>query len=646
MGAILDAALEYARNSFAVIPVKQSNKNPYTEHGLKDASKDPEVITGWWNKWPNANVAVVCGKVSGNLFVIDVDIKPDEGKHGDLSIQAWETNHGEFPHTVRQITGSGGLHYFFRSDLIGQYKNKINVIPGVDIRGDGAYVVVSPSVYEDGCVYQWEHDVSILDADEIAEANDSVMDLLELSRRDTSSNDYSSEKKNRVDVHDVKEGERNETIFRFFCLLRGANVDYDIAFELGRASNARWDNPLPASELRKAIDSAWKYPPNEATIYSTRPAEEYDENGEYIPKLPPDLTVEFMTNPPPKKKPIVTSFLREGEAMLISGNAKAGKSFLIVQMAIAVATGMDWIGQRCEKKSVLYIDAELNEEQTADRVKIIREKMGISFYPENLHVKNTKKIVKPDETGITLKDIADDIEHMPGKYDLVIIDPLYMFNDSDENDNTQMKKEMINIRRITAAGPACVVVHHMTKGLQAGKMSIDRASGAGVLGRFFDSVATLNLLNTEASDHGRPQRVEADLRSFQQLDPIDLWFDGFHTVDTTGVLRSRDLLDPKKSTTERKNANDVSMLNHCYFWLKDNCRLRDGGVFTIDDLADAYKRCYGKGMARTTLIDHLKKAGYIKKTGTVEEIVDGKTIRRSKSLYMPDGTIINEEQES
>ena len=78
MGAILDAALEYAEAGYAVIPVRRSDKSPYTANGLSDATKNPATIRQWWNWWPDANVAIVCGKVSGDLFAIDVDIKPEK----------------------------------------------------------------------------------------------------------------------------------------------------------------------------------------------------------------------------------------------------------------------------------------------------------------------------------------------------------------------------------------------------------------------------------------------------------------------------------------------------------------------------------------------------------------------------------------
>ena len=639
MGAILDAALQYAEAGFAVIPVTRHDKNPYNPGGSHNGSTDPDVIRAWWNQYPNANVAIVCGHLSGYLCALDVDIK--DGKHGDESLKAWEAEHGDLPNTVRQITGSGGSHYFFRFRDIAQYSNTIDALPGIDVRGEYSYVVVAPSVYEDGRVYSWDREISVLDTDEIAEANDSVIELLKLHPK-SQSNNTAPGKHEPISVRHVSEGSRNSILYSAACALRRYDFPYDAALTAILKTNSSWDCPLPEKEVRKTFDSAYSHEPDEVNIYSVNNVtEQFDENGEYIRKLPAELTMDYLLNPPPKKRPIIDSYLREGEAMLLSGNPKAGKSFLIVQLALAVATGKDWIGQPCHPKKVLYIDGELDPELTAERIKDLREKMGISYYPENLHVVNVMNL-DDDSEEVTLKDIADDIVYGSEKYDVVIIDPLYMFINSDENDNSQMGKELRNIRRIKRTGTAVIVVHHTTKGLQSGKLSIDRASGAGVLGRFFDSVLTLNLLNTEYDDPARPERVEGDFRSFRQPNPVNVWFDGFHTVDTRDDLSGRELNDPKKSSNERKNANDAAKINHCYHWLKDNCLLRNGKSFTLEDITMAYEKNYYKTLARTTMMDHLKKSGYIKISGTVEETVDGKTVRRKKNLYIPDGTVIDE----
>jgi hypothetical protein len=176
----------------------------------------------------------------------------------------------------------------------------------------------------------------------------------------------------------------------------------------------------------------------------------------------------------------------------------------------------------------------------------------------------------------------------------------------------------------------------MTKGMQNGKMSIDRASGAGVISRFFDSILTLNLLQPEQEDDGRPERIEADTRSFKQPDPINLWFNGFHTLDRSGVLDGRPLLDPKKESNDKKVDDIVKRVNHCYLAMKEAGELTNGR-FIVDEFMDAYVRSYGKLLARTTAREHLEKAGYSKESGERTATRNGKPFKTKVTFYYPDG---------
>ena len=104
--SIIEAALAYAARGWYVIPVRR-DKTPLTKNGQKDGTTDADVIRAWWEKWPRANVAVVCAP--SGLCVIDVDVRP-EGS----GMPAWrerEQEHGE-DQTPNAITGSGGLHIY------------------------------------------------------------------------------------------------------------------------------------------------------------------------------------------------------------------------------------------------------------------------------------------------------------------------------------------------------------------------------------------------------------------------------------------------------------------------------------------------------------------------------------------------------
>ena len=322
MGDILDAALEYAQNGFAVLPVRQSDKTPYNLHGVSEASKDPEQIRRWWDMFPTANVAIAMGRVSGNIVTVDVDIKPDEGKHGDVELRKWEAQHGDFPNTVVQVTGSGGLHYIFHLDGVEQYKNTMNALPAIDIRGDGAYVVVSPSVYEDGRKYRWYNDISILD-DEIAEANQSVVDLLALNKRDMRQHTHAQKR----DVIDVAKGSRNQTIFNYASSQVGQGVPFEIALNSAMMLNNGWSDPLDDIEVTKTVKSAYKYEPNEKTIYS----DNIEESELIIPSLDDyqEEEVEWL----------IPTYLPKEQITIICGTGGTGKTSVWASLVASLSTG-------------------------------------------------------------------------------------------------------------------------------------------------------------------------------------------------------------------------------------------------------------------------------------------------------------------
>ncbi|MDJ0288209.1 MULTISPECIES: bifunctional DNA primase/polymerase [Bacillus] len=122
-------------------------KHPRTKNGLKAASTNLEVIREWWEKWPEANIAIATGQESG-FVVLDVD--PRHGGEGSLDLL--KNQYGSLPNTIEAITGGGGRHILFKNP--GQVKNKTNILPGLDVRGEGGYIVVSPSLHACGKRYE------------------------------------------------------------------------------------------------------------------------------------------------------------------------------------------------------------------------------------------------------------------------------------------------------------------------------------------------------------------------------------------------------------------------------------------------------------------------------------------------------------
>ncbi len=154
MNEFLEAALQYADLGWYVFPLVPGQKIPRTPHGVKDATTDKKQIEEWWTKWPNANIAVACGKTSG-VYVIDVD----ESKRGGISGRVSLKEFPNLPFTIIQNTPRGGFHAFFKARNPPANRNSFR--PDIDIRGDGYYVVIAPSVlskihpHPNGGKYEW-----------------------------------------------------------------------------------------------------------------------------------------------------------------------------------------------------------------------------------------------------------------------------------------------------------------------------------------------------------------------------------------------------------------------------------------------------------------------------------------------------------
>ena len=258
MGNCLEAAIKYATQyNWAVFPVDAESKRPLTPHGCKDAKKSVGAIKNWWKKWPNANVGIATGSISG-LIVIDEDIDRDKDLDGFQSVRRWEQVNGALPETISVITGRGGCHLYFRyggSDI----NNRAGLLEGVDVRGEGGYVVAPPSIHPNGTEYQWEYSPDDI---EIADLDDKVRLLLSSGKTD-------SKEPFKLPAT-IPSGERNSTLFKLACSLQAQGMtDAAIRAAVIAANDTQCDAPLDPEEVDQIVNSALTYKKGESKIINS-----------------------------------------------------------------------------------------------------------------------------------------------------------------------------------------------------------------------------------------------------------------------------------------------------------------------------------------------------------------------------------------
>jgi hypothetical protein len=155
MAKMLDAALEHAKQDTPVFPCRTDDKSPLTPNGYKDATTDEKQITLWWTQYPSAMIGMPTGKASGR-WVLDLDIDASKGLNGIKELEKLVAKNGPLPKTRSSKTPRGGMHLFFAYTGAVTIKNSTSKLaPGIDVRGEGGYVILPPSVTADGGSYSW-----------------------------------------------------------------------------------------------------------------------------------------------------------------------------------------------------------------------------------------------------------------------------------------------------------------------------------------------------------------------------------------------------------------------------------------------------------------------------------------------------------
>lgn len=333
----------------------------------------------------------------------------------------------------------------------------------------------------------------------------------------------------------------------------------------------------------------------------------------------PESLETYFNNLPELSPSLIDGILRQGHKMLLAGPSKAGKSFALIELCIAIAEEKEWFGFKCSKGKVLYVNLELDRASCLHRFKDVYQALNIR--PNNL---SNIDIWNLRGKSIPMDKLAPKLIRRALKKDYIaiIIDPIYKVITGDENSADQMAQFCNQFDKIcTGLGTAVIYCHHHSKGAQGSKRSMDRASGSGVFARDPDALLDLIELNlsdeiirqeknkakckiclkliekripeykSELSkddmlsahalteycndkldsmdlkylntlikenekkiDNTSAWRIEATLREFPKLNPINLWFDyPIHRADESGSLGDLNPDDDNSKTPWKNN---------------------------------------------------------------------------------------------
>ena len=251
-------------------------------------------------------------------------------------------------------------------------------------------------------------------------------------------------------------------------VLRGENRQYIVEMQTGKASWTEWKDWIEAAN-------------------------------DDLPE--PENMADAWDNLPPLAPPLIDGVLRMGHKMLIAGPSKAGKSFSLIELCIAIAEGGRWLGWQCAQGRVMYVNLELDRASCLHRFKDVYEAMG--YRPEHL---SAIDIWNLRGKAIPMDALAPKLIRRAAKkgYTAIIIDPIYKVITGDENSADQMALFCNQFDKVcTELGCAVIYCHHHSKGAQAGKRSMDRASGSGVFAR--DPDAMIDMMELDVTDELRKQ---------------------------------------------------------------------------------------------------------------------------------------------
>lgn len=242
---------------------------------------------------------------------------------------------------------------------------------------------------------------------------------------------------------------------------------------------------------------------------------------------------------PERPDSIIEDVLLEKHVMTLTGPSKAGKTYALIELAIAICCNLEWFGFRCKRGRVLYVNMEVSPTTFKRRIAKVAKCMGA----DSKEIDARLDLWNLRGKACDIESVANELcnKHADDDYTLIVLDPFYMLESGDENSAKDMKDDLYQIGRICEGlGAAVALSHHHSKGGKGDVASIDRGSGSGVFARYPDAI--IDMVEVFPSEETMPLsegesafQVSMSLREFPAPKPFNVVFKHpLHRVDEDG----------------------------------------------------------------------------------------------------------------
>jgi hypothetical protein len=526
------AALAYAQHGWLVLPLHEATrrrcscgnpvchspgKHPRTANGLHDASSGLAAVRAWWQRWPRANIGLAC-EASG-LAVVDVDPR-NGGKESCAEIALRRGS--EWSRTLTVLTGGGGQHFYFeapRKDWPGK------LAPGIDLKQRG-YVVAPPSVHASGDRYRWAPGHDFLTT-VVAPPPGWVWEEAMANSPSPSSSPPGARGSAPSLPQALPEGQRHSGLLSLAGTMRRRGMGLEaIRAALLAENDARCLPPLPHDEVQAIARSVMSYGPASAPSLA-RPQ---TVSGDELDAL--DIG---------EPRWVVQGLLPEGLSVL-AGKPKSGKSWMALQVALAVARGRQALGwSESEQGEALYLALE----DTRLRLQVRQRSLAAGERVPGIHF-----ATEWPRVGEGCEHALEDWLRDHPRARLVVVDTLAKVR-GELRGRGVYEDDYAQIGALKAiadrAGVAVLVVHHLRK--LAGDDPVEAISGTmGIAGAADALLVLLPGLDGSSTLHVTGRDVEAkDLRLVWDKSATSWSVQGDVEEGTVSLERARVLRALRKS---------------------------------------------------------------------------------------------------